>query len=126
MSPGKVYLVGAGPGDPELLTLKAVRVLGIADVILVDDLVDRAVLSHARPGARVIHAGLRGGGMAGDMPAAIVQSGTTPQQNSVVGTLANLEAAASAANLGSPAIIVVGAVAACGARAAARAAAMAA
>lgn len=58
---GKVYLVGAGPGDPELLTLKAVRVLGEADVILVDDLVDRAVLVHARKEARVIFVGKRGG-----------------------------------------------------------------
>jgi uroporphyrin-III C-methyltransferase len=58
---GKVYLVGAGPGDPELMTLKAVRVLGCADVVLVDDLVSRDVLRHARPGARVIEVGKRGG-----------------------------------------------------------------
>src|ERR671921_1531339 len=58
---GKVYLVGAGPGDPELLTLKAVRVLGSADVVLVDDLVNRAVLVHVREGARVIKVGKRGG-----------------------------------------------------------------
>ena len=58
---GKVYLVGAGPGDPELLTLKAARVLGEADVVLVDDLVDRRVLDHARPGARIVAVGKRGG-----------------------------------------------------------------
>jgi uroporphyrin-III C-methyltransferase len=58
---GKVYLVGAGPGDPELLTLKAVRVLGSADVVLVDDLVNRAILVHIREGARVIKVGKRGG-----------------------------------------------------------------
>lgn len=58
---GKVYLVGAGPGDPELLTLKAVRVLGHADVVLVDDLVNRAVLVHAREDARIVHVGKRGG-----------------------------------------------------------------
>lgn len=58
---GKVYLVGAGPGDPELLTLKAVRALGSADVVLIDDLVDRAVLSHTRPGTRLIEVGKRGG-----------------------------------------------------------------
>lgn len=58
---GKVYLIGGGPGDPELLTLKAVRALGGADVVLVDDLVDRRVLAHARPGARVIEVGKRGG-----------------------------------------------------------------
>jgi uroporphyrin-III C-methyltransferase len=59
--PGKVWLIGAGPGDPELLTLKAARVLGAANVILVDDLVDRRVLDHMRPGARVIEVGKRGG-----------------------------------------------------------------
>jgi len=58
---GKVWLVGAGPGDPELLTLKAVRVLGTADVVLVDDLVDPRILAHARPGARIVEVGKRGG-----------------------------------------------------------------
>ena len=58
---GKVYLIGAGPGDPELLTLKAARLLRAADVVLVDDLVDRRVLAHARRGARVIEVGKRGG-----------------------------------------------------------------
>ncbi|MFN0302743.1 MAG: uroporphyrinogen-III C-methyltransferase [Burkholderiales bacterium] len=58
---GKVYLVGAGPGDPELLTLKAVRALGEADVILIDDLVNNAVLSHAREGTRIVQVGKRGG-----------------------------------------------------------------
>jgi len=61
MNAGKVHLVGAGPGDPELLTLKAVRVLGQADVVLVDDLVSDAVLAHVRPGARIVHVGKRGG-----------------------------------------------------------------
>jgi len=58
---GKVYLIGAGPGDPELLTLKAVRALGAADFVLVDDLVHRDVLRHVRAGARVIEVGKRGG-----------------------------------------------------------------
>jgi uroporphyrin-III C-methyltransferase len=57
---GKVYLIGAGPGDPELLTLKAVRALAAADVVLIDDLVDRRVLEHA-PRARVVPVGKRGG-----------------------------------------------------------------
>lgn len=56
----KVWLVGAGPGDPELLTLKAVRALGEADVVLIDDLVNRAILEHC-PEARVIAVGKRGG-----------------------------------------------------------------
>jgi uroporphyrin-III C-methyltransferase len=58
---GKVFLVGAGPGDVELLTLKAVRVLGAADVVLVDDLVNTDVLQYARAGARIIPVGKRGG-----------------------------------------------------------------
>ena len=58
---GKVYLIGAGPGDPELLTLKAARALGAADVVLVDDLVDRRVLAHARTDARIVEVGKRGG-----------------------------------------------------------------
>lgn len=57
----RVLLVGAGPGDPELLTLKAVRALGNADIILYDELVDRAILEHARPEALLIHVGKRGG-----------------------------------------------------------------
>lgn len=58
---GQVMLVGAGPGDPELLTLKAVKAIAEATVLLVDDLVNDAVLSHASPGARIIHVGKRGG-----------------------------------------------------------------
>ena len=58
---GKVFLVGAGPGDPELLTLKAVKAIGQADVILIDDLVNPDVLQHASPAARVVQVGKRGG-----------------------------------------------------------------
>ncbi len=58
---GRVCLIGAGPGDPELLTLKAVRALAAADVVLIDDLVDRRVLEHARRDARIIATGKRGG-----------------------------------------------------------------
>jgi uroporphyrin-III C-methyltransferase len=61
MTTAKVFLVGAGPGDPELLTLKAVRVLGMADVVLVDDLVNRAIFVHVREGARIVKVGKRGG-----------------------------------------------------------------
>ena len=59
--PGTVSLVGAGPGDPELLTLKAVKAIAAATVLLVDDLVSDAVLAHARPIARIVHVGKRGG-----------------------------------------------------------------
>jgi uroporphyrin-III C-methyltransferase len=58
---GKVYLVGAGPGDPDLLTLKAVKALAIADLILMDDLVNPQVLVHAHANARVVQVGKRGG-----------------------------------------------------------------
>jgi uroporphyrin-III C-methyltransferase len=58
---GKVYLIGAGPGDVELLTLKAVRALGQADVALIDDLVNREVLQFLHPGVRIIEVGKRGG-----------------------------------------------------------------
>lgn len=56
-----VTLVGAGPGDPDLLTLKAARAIASATVILVDDLVSEAVLTHARSDARIVHVGKRGG-----------------------------------------------------------------
>jgi uroporphyrin-III C-methyltransferase len=56
-----VRLVGAGPGDPDLLTVRALRAIESADVILADDLVDDRVLALARPGARLIRVGKRGG-----------------------------------------------------------------
>ena len=58
---GKVFLIGAGPGDVELLTLKAVKALGVVDVVLIDDLVNREVLQFVRAGARVVDVGKRGG-----------------------------------------------------------------
>lgn len=58
---GRVTLVGAGPGDPELLTLKAVRALQSADVILFDDLVSDDVLELARREAKRMLVGKRGG-----------------------------------------------------------------
>ena len=54
LSPGKVWLVGAGPGDPELLTLRAARLIMAAELIVHDGLVDPAILSMARPAARLI------------------------------------------------------------------------
>jgi uroporphyrinogen III methyltransferase/synthase len=51
---GKVYLVGAGPGDPRLITLRAVQCLRRADVVLYDYLVNPAILEHAPPGAELV------------------------------------------------------------------------
>lgn len=56
----KVWLVGAGPGDPDLLTLKAVKALHQADIVMIDDLVNPAVLEHC-PNARIMPVGKRGG-----------------------------------------------------------------
>jgi uroporphyrin-III C-methyltransferase len=58
---GKCTLVGAGPGDPDLLTVKAVKAIAAATVLLVDDLVAPAIVALAAPGARVVHVGKRGG-----------------------------------------------------------------
>jgi uroporphyrin-III C-methyltransferase len=61
VTPGHVALVGAGPGDAELLTLKAVHAIRRATVVLVDDLVSDAVLRFVRRSARIVHVGKRGG-----------------------------------------------------------------
>ena len=58
---GSCTLVGAGPGNPDLLTIAAVKAIRQATVLLVDDLVDDAVLDWAAPAARVVHVGKRGG-----------------------------------------------------------------
>jgi uroporphyrin-III C-methyltransferase len=61
MNPGHVTLVGAGPGDPDLLTVKAARAIAQATVLLVDDLVSDAIVALASPSARIIQVGKRGG-----------------------------------------------------------------
>jgi uroporphyrin-III C-methyltransferase len=58
---GKVYLVGAGPGDPDLLTVRAVRILGRANVVLHDALVSREVLALVSPCTRIVNVGKRCG-----------------------------------------------------------------
>lgn len=59
--PGEVWLVGAGPGDPDLLTLKAVRALEQADLVLHDALPGRSVLRHVRRGSEIVAVGKRKG-----------------------------------------------------------------
>jgi uroporphyrinogen III methyltransferase/synthase len=57
MRPGTVYLVGAGPGDPELITLRGVELLGRADVVVYDGLANVVLLDHAPSGAERVYAG---------------------------------------------------------------------
>ena len=64
MKTGKVYLIGAGPGDPGLLTLKGKRCLEEAEVVIYDYLVDQRILAYARPGAELIYVGKKSGGEA--------------------------------------------------------------
>lgn len=61
MKKGKVYLIGAGPGDLELLTLKAVSIIKRADVLLLDALVNKDILQFAPGSAEVLFVGKRGG-----------------------------------------------------------------
>ncbi len=60
--PGKVYLVGAGPGDPELITVRGVKTLALADLVLYDYLVNAELLAHARPDAQLVGLGQAHGG----------------------------------------------------------------
>ncbi|GKV65045.1 MULTISPECIES: uroporphyrinogen-III C-methyltransferase [unclassified Sporosarcina] len=54
---GKIWLVGAGPGDPDLLTVKAVKTIELADVILYDRLINQDILQYAKPDAELIFCG---------------------------------------------------------------------
>ena len=59
--PGEVWLAGAGPGDPRLLTLLVLHALKTADIIIHDALVDHRILTLVRPDAELMLAGKRGG-----------------------------------------------------------------
>ncbi len=61
-APGRVILIGCGPGDPDLLTVRAVRAIAEADVLVVDRLVGAGVREHARAGAAIISVGKEAGG----------------------------------------------------------------
>ena len=58
---GRCTLVGAGPGDPELLTIKALKAIQNATVLFVDDLVSSEIVAFAQADARIVHVGKRGG-----------------------------------------------------------------
>lgn len=60
-STGKVYLIGAGPGDPKLLTIRAAEAIAASDVIVYDYLVNPEVLAHSHRDAELIYAGKRAG-----------------------------------------------------------------
>ncbi len=57
---GKVYLVGAGPGDIKLITIRGLELIRRADVIIYDNLVNKGLLEFARAGAEIIYAGKKG------------------------------------------------------------------
>ncbi|MGG1948181.1 uroporphyrinogen-III C-methyltransferase [Trinickia sp. NRRL B-1857] len=83
----RAWLIGAGPGDAELMTVKAMRTLASADVVLVDDLVNPEILELARADAHIVHVGKRGG------------SPSTPQHEIIATMLAHLRAGRSVARL---------------------------
>jgi len=83
----RAWLIGAGPGDAELITVKAMRALALADVVLVDDLVNPEILKMARADANVVYVGKRGG------------SASTPQDDIIAMMLAHLRAGRSLARL---------------------------
>ncbi len=101
---GTCTLVGAG--DPELLTLKAVKAIQAASVLFVDDLVNDAVLNHASPTARIVHVGKRGGCIS--TPQAFIENASLPEQRQALTRLDRLTFTLNETGLKSPSILVVG------------------
>ncbi|HYZ82172.1 MAG TPA: SAM-dependent methyltransferase, partial [Solirubrobacteraceae bacterium] len=78
-----VHLVGAGPGDPGLLTARALELIAAADVIVYDRLIPATALDGARPDARLIYAGKEGGGPSAsqeEIAALLVEHGTAGRE----------------------------------------------
>ncbi len=61
MKTGKVFLVGAGPGDPKLITIKGMEAINEADLIVYDYLANKSLLSHGKEGAEIVYVGKMGG-----------------------------------------------------------------
>jgi uroporphyrinogen III methyltransferase/synthase len=81
-----VYLVGAGPGDPSLLTARALELIAAADVIVHDRLIPPEALELARPGAELIYAGKQGGGESAsqeEIERLLIERGRDPQRTVV-------------------------------------------
>ena len=80
---GKVSLVGAGPGDPMLVTLKALESIRNADVIFYDNLINEKLLDYARNNAEIIYAGKKTGKHSKDESHGAETNTTKKQQNSI-------------------------------------------
>ena len=96
---GHVTLVGAGPGDTELLTLNALKAIQQARLTLV---IYMGVSGAATIQNELLH------GLPGDTPVAIIQNASLPTQRQAVCTLAELESTIAREQLASPSVIVVG------------------
>src|SRR5437667_73235 len=113
----ELFVLGAGPGDPELITVKGYRILQEADVILYDNLANKDLLDLSKPECEKIYVGKKQietiadtyiKEQRGSTPAAIIQHASLPQQKSVAGLVKDLPEMAAKHNLTYPAIIIIG------------------